>query len=225
MFKVISLKTLSGNVQYESDKLYDEINPGKVETISKEELVERFAIHSPDSLGIDWFRAEPREVGIIINDDETTSSANVKANELDLKQKMFVSETHLKIPNTELLPVKLKNNDISVLTGNRQFNIKIFNGYICNDTSIGSEGNAPILQENFIQNELRNRRYNKQPANFQLNAMGYIITSMYWRNKEFVYLIYCYSSDSFAYKRSDDFDETDNSYSAVRLDSDARYVF
>ena len=222
MFKIIVLKKLSGDDLSVSDRLYVDKDSSKVEVISEKELVERFAKHSPDSLGIDWFRAESREVGIIINDDGTTCSANNKANELDLKQKMFKKRTFLNISDITPLPVIIQNNDISVISASRQFNIKFSNGnIICNDTSDDCEENAPILSANFIKNEVRNKRYNKQPADFELDAEGNIITSLYKYRGKFYYLIYCYSSNSFAYKSVDKYDESDTNYSTVQLAPDA----
>ena len=233
MFTVISLKKLSEDP--ENSWYYDDIPCGRVETISKNDLVYRFAKASLSSLSINWIRAESREIGIILDADGTWYSANRKADELDLKQQkhkdspLIVEKNGVKTyltfdTNSGIAtsdtpsPVIINNYDVSSETACREFSIRFHDdSVLCRDSSAGSEENVSILSTDFIQNEVHNKRYSRYAANIQLNYEREILLSMDRYSIADLYLTYCYSSNLLAFKPKYQF-ETDPDCSVVKLE-------
>ena len=233
MFTVISLKKLSEDP--ENSGYYDDIPCGRVETISKKDLVYRFAKASLSSLSINLIRAESREIGIILDADGTWYSANRKADELDLKQRKhkdsplivekngektyldFDTNTGIATSDTPS-PVIINNYDVSCESAGREFSIRFHDGSVlCRDSSADNEENVPILSADFIQNEVRNKRYSRQAANLQLTYEREIWLSMDRFSRSGLYLTYCYSSNSLAFKQKYQF-EGDPDCSVVKLE-------
>jgi hypothetical protein len=94
---------------------------------------------------------------------------------------------------------------------------------LCSDHNFSSNSNYTddvyFLTPEFINNEFRQRRHDRQGCVFQLDACGALVTKHDRNTDDLYYLCYNHSSDKFTYKRIKDFDHSDSNFSTVKLEN------